>query len=97
MKRPMFATVISVTSAMAFAVGPIAAKEYPIGKPKSLNGVEVAAVYLQPTEMDPSGMMRAAAASDIHLEADVHAANDARCIHFRGVARCPCTWPLGCP
>ena len=46
-------------------------KEYPIGKPKTLNGMEVAAVYLQPIEMDPPGMMRAAAESDIHLEADI--------------------------
>jgi periplasmic iron binding protein len=74
MKRPMLATVISVTSAVVLAVGPIAAKEYPIGKPKTLNGMEVAAVYLQPIEMDPPGMMRAAVESDIRLEADIHAA-----------------------
>jgi hypothetical protein len=36
-------------------------------------GMEVAAVYLQPIEMDPPGMMRDAAKSDIHLEADIHA------------------------
>jgi uncharacterized protein involved in high-affinity Fe2+ transport len=47
--------------------------EYPIGKPLIANGMEVAAVYLQPVEMDPPGMMRAAQESDIHLEADIHA------------------------
>ena len=49
----MFAILFAVS-----VVGPIAAKEYPIGKPKSLNGMEVAAVYLKPIEMDPPGMMR---------------------------------------
>jgi uncharacterized protein involved in high-affinity Fe2+ transport len=49
------------------------AKEYPIGEPKLAGGMEVAAVYLQPIEMDPPGMMLDAANSDIHLEADIHA------------------------
>ncbi|GAA3101827.1 hypothetical protein GCM10010520_53720 [Rhizobium viscosum] len=49
------------------------AAEYPIGSPQIAAGMEVAAVYLQPIEMDPPGMMRAAAESDIHLEADIHA------------------------
>lgn len=47
--------------------------EYPIGKPQVKNGMEVAAMYLQPVEMDPPGMMRKAALSDIHLEADIRA------------------------
>jgi uncharacterized protein involved in high-affinity Fe2+ transport len=33
----------------------------------------VAAVYLQPIEMEPAGMMRPAKDSDVHLEADVKA------------------------
>jgi uncharacterized protein involved in high-affinity Fe2+ transport len=74
MRPPIYATVIAIASATVFATSPIAAKEYPIGRPKSLNGMEVAAVYLQPIEMDPPGIMRAAAESDIHLEADIHAA-----------------------
>ena len=57
----------------ALATSALAA-EYPIGKPKDLNGLEVAAVYLQPIEMDPPGMMREAKLSDIHLEADIRAA-----------------------
>ncbi|TAK42025.1 MAG: hypothetical protein EPO27_17950 [Betaproteobacteria bacterium] len=50
-----------------------AAAEYPIGTPHHIAGMEVAAVYLQPVEMEPEGMMRKASDSDIHLEADVHA------------------------
>lgn len=50
------------------------AKEYPIGKPKNVGGLEVAAVYLQPVEMEPAGMMRDAKESDVHLEADIKAA-----------------------
>lgn len=50
------------------------AKEYPIGTPQQKGGMEVAAVYLQPIEMDPPDVMRAAADLDIHLEADIHAA-----------------------
>ena len=50
-----------------------AALEYPIGSPKHLAGMEVAAVYLQAVEMEPEGHMRKATESDIHLEADIHA------------------------
>jgi uncharacterized protein involved in high-affinity Fe2+ transport len=57
----------------ALAAPPALAREVPIGKPVKLAGLEVAAVYLQPIEMDPPGMMRAAAESDIHLEADIKA------------------------
>lgn len=55
-----------------------AALEYPIGTPKNLAGMEIAAVYLQPIEMEPEGMMKKVSESDIHLEADIHAlANNA--------------------
>lgn len=59
-----------------FSVGGALAIEYPIGEPQYGGGLEVAAVYLQPIEMDPPGMMRAVAESDIHLEADIHALAD---------------------
>lgn len=49
------------------------AKEYPIGEPQTCAGMEVGAVYLQPISMDPPGMMRAAAESDVHMEADISA------------------------
>ncbi|SHI26247.1 iron transporter [Pollutimonas bauzanensis] len=57
------------------AVSAVAA-EYPIGTPSEQHGLEVAAVYLQPIEMDPPGIMRAAKDSDVHLEADIHATAD---------------------
>ena len=43
---------------------PTFASEYEIGDPRILNGMEIAAVYLQPVEMEPAGMMRAAAESE---------------------------------
>jgi periplasmic iron binding protein len=52
---------------------PVLALEYPIGKPQIQNGMEIAAVYLQPIVMEPAGMMRDAKTSDIHLEADIKA------------------------
>jgi periplasmic iron binding protein len=52
------------------------AKEYPIGKPQQVAGMEVGAVYLQPIEMDPPDIMRPAKDSDIHLEADIKALKD---------------------
>ena len=50
------------------------AKETPIGEERQQSGMTIGAVYLQPIEMEPEGMMRAATDSDIHLEADIHAA-----------------------
>lgn len=61
---------------VALCAAPALAKEYPIGKPSIQQGLEVAAVYLQPIEMDPPGMMRGATESDIHLEADIKATKD---------------------
>ncbi|HRL22698.1 iron transporter [Alcaligenes sp. SDU_A2] len=70
-RRPLLLTALTV-----MLTGTALAAEYPIGQPVQKNGLEVAAVYLQPVEMDPPGMMRAAADSDIHLEADIHATAD---------------------
>ncbi|MFO1130840.1 MAG: iron transporter [Hyphomicrobiales bacterium] len=58
------------------ALGTAQAAEYPAGDPVMINGMEVAAVYLQPIEMEPAGMMKPAAETDIHLEADIHATKD---------------------
>lgn len=58
---------------LALVAGPAQALEYPIGSPQNLAGMEIAAVYLQPVEMEPDGHMRRAAESDIHIEADIHA------------------------
>ncbi len=66
--------VLPALAAAALMLGvPALAREYPIGKPVKQAGMEIGAVYLQPIEMDPPGMMRAAADSDIHLEADIKA------------------------
>lgn len=54
----------------------VLAGEYPIGKPVTRSGMEIGAVYLHPIEMDPPKIMRPIQDSDIHLEADIHAASD---------------------
>ncbi|MBI3143734.1 MAG: iron transporter [Pseudogulbenkiania sp.] len=64
--------VVLALAGVAAASSALAA-EYPIGKPQIKNGMEIAAVYLQPVKMEPEGMMRKAAESDVHLEADIHA------------------------
>jgi len=67
--------VAAVTGALAL---PALALEYPIGRPQNVAGMEIAAVYLQPIEMEPAGHMRKAADADVHIEADIHAlANNA--------------------
>jgi uncharacterized protein involved in high-affinity Fe2+ transport len=68
--------IYPVIAAVCLVAVGASAKEYPIGEPHTKSGMEVAAVYLQPIEMDPPGMMRAAAQSDIHLEADIKATKD---------------------
>lgn len=69
-KQLLFALV-----GMGLASSALAA-EYPIGEPTEIHGLEVAAVYLQPVEMEPEGMMLPAKESDVHLEADIHATAD---------------------
>ncbi|MBP0651666.1 iron transporter, partial [Mycobacterium tuberculosis] len=53
-----FIHVSSFAAALVLAAGAAGAKEYPVGKPQTLNGMEIGAVYLQPIEMDPPGMMK---------------------------------------
>lgn len=72
--RKILVGAIGLT-AFAFSAG-AEAKEYPIGKPQHVAGMEIAAVYLQPIEMEPPGMMRDAKESDVHLEADIKASKD---------------------
>ncbi|WP_422420262.1 iron transporter [Pseudomonas sp. GZD-222] len=71
-------TPFSLSLALLLITPLAQAKEYPIGEPQLCPGLEVAAVYLQPIEMAPAGMMRATADSDIHLEADIRATEDNR-------------------
>lgn len=56
-----------------FASSVVLADETPIGESVLRNGMEIAAVYLQPITMEPQGLMRPASKSEVHLEADIHA------------------------
>lgn len=69
---------LTLLSAALAASGTALAAETPIGKHQTVSGLEIGAVYLQAVEMDPPGMMRKAKDSDIHLEADIHAAKDTK-------------------
>lgn len=66
---------VVAASMLLIGVGSAVAGEHPIGDPVEINGMEIAAVYLQPVIMEPMlpGMMKPA---DIHLEADIHAVKD---------------------
>ena len=64
---------LALAAGALVACGPALALEYPIGKPQVRDGMEIAAVYLQPIAMEPAGMMREAKLSDVHLEADIKA------------------------
>ena len=72
MKHP---AVVTASVFALFATCALA-KEYPVGKPQSVAGKEISAVYLQPIEMEPPGVMRDAKDSDVHLEADIKAGKD---------------------
>ncbi|OGT90401.1 MAG: hypothetical protein A2286_10685 [Gammaproteobacteria bacterium RIFOXYA12_FULL_61_12] len=66
-KRTLSLSFAALWATSAFAL------EFPVGTPQNLAEMEIAAVYLQPVEMEPEGHMRKASESDIHLEADIHA------------------------
>ncbi len=73
----MMRLVLLVMFAVALATsGPLSAKEIPVGPKQKVSGMEIGAVYLQPIEMEPPGMMRDAKDSDMHLEADIKAEKD---------------------
>lgn len=71
---PRSPSILAVSALLVALPAATWAAETPIGKPHLASGMEVAAVYLQPIEMEPAGMMRDAKTSDIHLEADIRAA-----------------------
>jgi len=50
------------------------AADVEVGEPVEINGMEIAAVYLQPVEMAP--MLPGMGGADIHLEADIQALPD---------------------
>jgi len=75
--KPLYLSLAAMAAAVALSA-PVAAqefKEYPIGEPKTLNKMEIAAVYLDPIDMEPRGNDLPASQADIHLEADIHAEN----------------------
>jgi uncharacterized protein involved in high-affinity Fe2+ transport len=78
MPAPMPVRALLVMLLAALAATAANALEVPIGKPQIKSGMELAAVYLQPVPMEPAGMMRGVADSDIHLEVDVRAQSDNR-------------------
>ena len=53
-------------------------KEVPIGKPKEMNGIRIAAVYSEPVPMDEYWGGPPPEEADIHLEADIHASKGNR-------------------
>lgn len=73
MKRiPKNFTVLSL-SLLSLSTSALAV-EYPIGVPEHRNGMEIAAVYLQPVRMESANMMMTPSEkSDVHLEADIRA------------------------
>lgn len=66
---------VTCLSGVALAIATLTAQavEYPIGSPQQRNGMEIAAIYLQPVLMEPDGMMAKPEEADVHMEADVHA------------------------
>lgn len=80
MNVPAFSAsaIFGISSPRCCGPAAVPTVEYPIGRPQQRAGIEIAAVYLQPVQMEPDGMMRKASESDIHIEADIHAlANNA--------------------
>jgi len=65
-------SVLSLVLVAVLAASSVAtAAEQPIGEPVELNGMEIAAIYLQPVKMEPQ--MPTEDKADVHLEADIHA------------------------
>jgi len=65
--------LVSSFALASMLFGAAFAGEVEIGEAQEMNGMEIAAVYLQPIEMEPVGIDLAASLADIHLEADIHA------------------------
>ena len=63
--------LIAMLAGFMAAPGTAIAGERPIGDPVDKNGMEIAAVYLQPVKMDHAALTTGR--KDVHLEADIHA------------------------
>ncbi len=48
---------------------------YPVGPPRIVQNLEIAPVYFQPIDLE-GALMQSADGADIHLEVDIHAAQD---------------------
>lgn len=73
LKKALLGIVASLVFAGSALAAEMMAGEVAIGEPVEKNGMEIAAVYLAPIEMEPRGIDLAASKADIHLEADIHA------------------------
>ncbi len=71
MKKHTLSAILRTATVAGFSAAAMAG-EVPIGEPVEINGMEIAAIYLQAVKMEPMmpGMMEP---KDIHLEADIHA------------------------
>lgn len=73
-------TNVFAASILMLSSTSLLAQEYPLGQPVIKNGMEIQGVYLQPITMGAEGMGNmhslSAKASDVHLEADIHAVED---------------------
>ena len=54
MKKTLLATAL--LAGMITAPAALGFKEFPVGEPVTMNEMEIAAVYLQPVDMEPRGM-----------------------------------------
>lgn len=73
MTKRMIALALLTAAAVWGGVPAAYAAESPAGQVLQKNGMQILAVFLQPVEMEPAMKGQAAADTDIHLEADIHA------------------------
>ncbi|MBZ7987687.1 iron transporter [Campylobacter canadensis] len=73
MKKTLFSLVAGALLASSAIAGEVEIPTIDGAESYKLHGMEIAAVYLQPIEMEPRGIDLAASLADIHLEADIHA------------------------
>ncbi len=72
MKR-LIVAIMTIGLVFGLSISAQAFKEYPAGDEKVMNHMQIAAVYLQPIDMEPRGMDLPASQADVHMEADIHA------------------------
>jgi len=70
--KNMYKLATTLLAGTILSVGSAFAGEKEIGEPVAMNGLDIAAVYLQPVKMAP--MDGKGGETDVHLEADISAA-----------------------